>query len=316
MLARLECIVQASACLTPAHPSSHPPTCRCLVEAIEDVARALGLPKLMLCSTNDESVKSTWLHLGFSFTDEEEMQNKWDILHSDLVYLQNTVQMHKDVPPPPRFRPVLIKHGDYVQRTYMPLDKCRRGKRGPNANRPMLHASSQPAASNSNVTTVDVDMADMSLIPKASDGGGASNGNGNGNVRLWSDEVLQPQLQQQQQSQLQPQLQPQQGGEGQTLMQQGEGERQALMQQGEGEGQALMQQGEGERQALMQQGEGEGQALMQQGEGEGQALMQQGEGEGQVLMQQGEGEGQAQQEGGGAGAGAGAGAAAADSAAR
>lgn len=65
---------------------------RCLVEAIEDIARALKLPELMLCSTNDDSVKSTWYHLGFDFASEEEME-RWDVPHSDLVYLQNTTQV-------------------------------------------------------------------------------------------------------------------------------------------------------------------------------------------------------------------------------
>lgn len=69
---------------------------RCIVEAIEDICRALGLRKLMLCSTDDAIVKSTWQHLGFYFTTEEDME-EWDIPHSDLVYLQNTVQvgLHK-----------------------------------------------------------------------------------------------------------------------------------------------------------------------------------------------------------------------------
>lgn len=62
------------------------------MEAIEDIARALGLPKLMLCSTNDPVVKSTWHHLNFDFASEEEMA-AWDIPHADLVYLQNTTQV-------------------------------------------------------------------------------------------------------------------------------------------------------------------------------------------------------------------------------
>ncbi len=65
---------------------------RCLLEAIEDIARVLQLPKLMLCSTNDPMVKSTWHHLGFDFTTEEQM-HQWDIPHSDMVYLQNTTQV-------------------------------------------------------------------------------------------------------------------------------------------------------------------------------------------------------------------------------
>ena len=49
--------------------------------------------QLMLCSTNDYNVRSTWEHLGFNYTTEEIMEHKWDIPHSDLVYLQNTVQV-------------------------------------------------------------------------------------------------------------------------------------------------------------------------------------------------------------------------------
>lgn len=62
------------------------------MEAIEDIARALSIPKLMLCSTNDALVKSTWHHLGFDFTEEHQME-EWDIPHSDMVYLQNTTQV-------------------------------------------------------------------------------------------------------------------------------------------------------------------------------------------------------------------------------
>jgi len=96
--------------------------CRCLIEAIEDIARALAVPKLMLCSTNDAVVKSTWHHLGFDFTSEEEMEH-WDIPHSDLVYLQNTTQMHKDVAPPGQYRSIIIKQGEYKVRTYIRYDK-------------------------------------------------------------------------------------------------------------------------------------------------------------------------------------------------
>eukprot|EP00967_Tisochrysis_lutea_P048534 scaffold59309_cov17-Tisochrysis_lutea.AAC.2 len=123
----------------------------CLVEAIEEIARALKLEKLMLCSTNDPIVKSTWHHLNFDFASEEEME-AWDIPHADLVYLQNTTQsvsakecskhfwssaccwlgsscclqvptmMHKVLPPPGQYRPIVIKHKDFKQRTYARLD--------------------------------------------------------------------------------------------------------------------------------------------------------------------------------------------------
>jgi hypothetical protein len=129
--------------------------CRCMVEAIEDISRCLALKKLMLCSTDDAIVKSTWQHLGFSFTTEEQM-DEWDIPHSDLVYLQNTVQvreyfaialitqtshahaliriyslslaqMHKDLPdePPKPWKPVIIKHGNFKMRMYARIGEGR-----------------------------------------------------------------------------------------------------------------------------------------------------------------------------------------------
>jgi GNAT superfamily N-acetyltransferase len=36
---------------------------RCVVEAIEEVARALGITRLLLCSTCEEGVRNTWKHL-------------------------------------------------------------------------------------------------------------------------------------------------------------------------------------------------------------------------------------------------------------
>ena len=66
-----------------------------MVEAIEDIARALRLPKLMLCSTNDPVVKSTWHHLNFDFATDEEL-HAWNIPHEDLVYLQGTTQVGGD----------------------------------------------------------------------------------------------------------------------------------------------------------------------------------------------------------------------------
>lgn len=100
--------------------------CRCMVEAIEDISRCLALKKLMLCSTDDAIVKSTWQHLGFSFTAEEQM-DEWDIPHSDLVYLQNTVQMHKDLPdePPKPWKPVIVKHGNFKMRMYARIGEGR-----------------------------------------------------------------------------------------------------------------------------------------------------------------------------------------------
>eukprot|EP00877_Chromochloris_zofingiensis_P012674 jgi/Chrzof1/7660/Cz02g32010.t1 len=95
---------------------------RCVLEAIESVARAVGIQRLLLCSTAEESVKSTWRHLGFDYSTEELLAS-WDVQDSDLVHMQNTVQMHKLVPPTRCWKPLLIRHQQFVCRTYMPLDQ-------------------------------------------------------------------------------------------------------------------------------------------------------------------------------------------------
>lgn len=95
---------------------------RCVVEAIEEVARALNIGRLLLCSTREESVSSTWKHLGFSETSEEQLHS-WDVEDSDLVHMQNTLQMHKQVPPPRAWKPLIIRHQAFVARVYMPADK-------------------------------------------------------------------------------------------------------------------------------------------------------------------------------------------------
>jgi N-acetylglutamate synthase-like GNAT family acetyltransferase len=65
---------------------------RCIIEAIEEVARALGIPRLLLCSTREVSVASTWRHLGFQETSEQQLAS-WGIEDSDLVHMQNTLQV-------------------------------------------------------------------------------------------------------------------------------------------------------------------------------------------------------------------------------
>ncbi|GAX86520.1 hypothetical protein CEUSTIGMA_g13927.t1 [Chlamydomonas eustigma] len=100
--------------------------CRCLLEAIEAICKVLNLRKLMLCSTNELNVRNTWLHLGFSITSEEEMEHLFNIPHSDLVYLQNTVQMYKDLTfEERRWKPVVIKHGTFQMRTYARIGEGR-----------------------------------------------------------------------------------------------------------------------------------------------------------------------------------------------
>lgn len=65
---------------------------RCVVEAVEEIARALGIKKLLLCSTREDSVSNTWKHLGFKETSEEQL-SAWDVEDGDLVHMQNTLQV-------------------------------------------------------------------------------------------------------------------------------------------------------------------------------------------------------------------------------
>ena len=39
----------------------------------------------------------------------------------DLLHMDNTVQMHKTVPPKPRFRSLVVKHSHWRQRMYIPV---------------------------------------------------------------------------------------------------------------------------------------------------------------------------------------------------
>jgi len=94
---------------------------RALLEGIEQMARSLQVPRIMLCSTREESVQTTWQRLGFSYTTEEEMAT-WDIFDADMVHMQNTVQMTKLVPPPRRWRSLVIRHRAFRARTWLPLD--------------------------------------------------------------------------------------------------------------------------------------------------------------------------------------------------
>ena len=85
------------------------------------IARALGLPLLLLCSTDDEKVRAFWRTCGFEYTTEADVQH-WNVCQGDLIYMTNTVQMHKRVPPKRKFRPIEIVHGAFVHRLYAPLD--------------------------------------------------------------------------------------------------------------------------------------------------------------------------------------------------
>ena len=90
---------------------------RALLEAIEDICRTLKVPRILLCSTDDTRVKNTWKRLGFDFTTKEELE-AMGVTRHDLLHMDNTVQMHKDVPPRPEWKSIIIKHADFVQRLY------------------------------------------------------------------------------------------------------------------------------------------------------------------------------------------------------
>jgi len=90
---------------------------RALLEAIEDVCRLMKIPRVLLCSTDDPKVKGTWQRLGFAFTTKEDLE-AMGVTRHDLLHMDNTVQMHKDVPPQRPWKPVTLKHGAFQQRMY------------------------------------------------------------------------------------------------------------------------------------------------------------------------------------------------------
>jgi hypothetical protein len=85
------------------------------------VARALGLDLLLLCSTDDEKVRAFWGACGFEYTRDADIE-RWRVCHGDLIYMTNTVQMHKRLAPKRKFSAVEIVHGAFVHRMYAPLD--------------------------------------------------------------------------------------------------------------------------------------------------------------------------------------------------
>jgi len=91
---------------------------RALLGAIEDMARHLKIPRILLCSTDDPKVKNLWSHLGFSFTTKEDLES-FGVTRHDLLHMDNTVQMHKAVEPTrPHFESCLIKHQAFKHRLY------------------------------------------------------------------------------------------------------------------------------------------------------------------------------------------------------
>ena len=69
---------------------------RALLQALEDLCRALGVPCMLLCSTDDQVTRDTWAHLGFSFTSPQQLA-AMGVGEGDLLHMDNTVQMHKQV---------------------------------------------------------------------------------------------------------------------------------------------------------------------------------------------------------------------------
>lgn len=93
---------------------------RALVECLDALARALALPTILLCSTDDPVTRGTWTSLGFARTSDAELK-EFGVLPGDLLHMDNTVQMHRRVPPAPPLRSVVIKHGAFSQRCwYLP----------------------------------------------------------------------------------------------------------------------------------------------------------------------------------------------------
>ena len=83
------------------------------------MARCLSIPRLLLCSTDDPIVKTTWRHLGFVYTSQQDLDS-FGVQHGDLVHMDNTVQMHKQVPLAREWRSMVIRHKDLRQRVYFP----------------------------------------------------------------------------------------------------------------------------------------------------------------------------------------------------
>ena len=83
------------------------------------VARSLNVPRLLLCSTDDPIVKTTWRHLGFVYTSQQDLVD-FGVQHGDLVHMDNTVQMHKDVPLAREWQTLVVRHQHLCQRIYFP----------------------------------------------------------------------------------------------------------------------------------------------------------------------------------------------------
>ena len=93
---------------------------RALVECLDTLARSLSLPLILLCSTDDPVTRGTWASLGFEVTSEAQLDG-CGVLPGDLLHMDNTVQMHRGVPPAPPLKSIMLKHAGLTQRCwYLP----------------------------------------------------------------------------------------------------------------------------------------------------------------------------------------------------
>lgn len=90
---------------------------RALLEAIEDLCRSLNIKRILLCSTDDPKVKGTWSHLGFKFTSKADL-DAMGVSRHDLLHMDNTVQMHKEVSDVRPWASVMMKHTTFKHRLY------------------------------------------------------------------------------------------------------------------------------------------------------------------------------------------------------
>ncbi len=70
---------------------------RALLEAIEEVARALHTPRILLCSTDEPVTKATWRRMGFSFSTAADLK-EFKLHPYDLLHMDNTVQVRIGLP--------------------------------------------------------------------------------------------------------------------------------------------------------------------------------------------------------------------------
>eukprot|EP01026_Neomeris_dumetosa_P029967 TRINITY_DN2410_c0_g1_i14.p2 TRINITY_DN2410_c0_g1~~TRINITY_DN2410_c0_g1_i14.p2 ORF type:complete len:292 (+),score=26.69 TRINITY_DN2410_c0_g1_i14:263-1138(+) len=92
---------------------------RSLLEAIEDIARGLEIKLLLLCSIDDDTIKNFWFHMGFQQTTQEDWKI-FGVTKHDLLHMDNTVQLHKWLGNKRKWKSIILKHENYVQRLYYP----------------------------------------------------------------------------------------------------------------------------------------------------------------------------------------------------